>query len=210
MEELIDTSFKKIKSLDKHFIREAISNFTNALEHNSALKSEESDSQFKYIVSNKNDVLLTEPNIREDNTLDSDRKDTSFPTELKGINAEDSESLINNIFKGRDFITSESWAYKEIIKSRIISSDDDLIYLDCIIDIETMIIEQRQFPKSLFSNFKTLKTGDLVLIKINSKPGSFRVDIYPGKGIVNENLFDINDDIQELKGRDLGTKLREW
>ena len=113
--------------------------------------------------------------------------------------------------KWTNFISSENWVSNEIIKSRIVSSDNDFVYLDCIIDLETMSLEHRRFPKNLFSNFKSLETGTLAIINLKSKPNSFRVDVYFGEGMIDPKLFDVNNDLKDLEGRDLGTKLRgEW
>lgn len=185
MENPIDTSFKKIRT-----------NFYQEDYQKSSYHEKENE--------------VGESIIHKQNTSNSYGEVTSVTEEPKNVNYEDSEGLIKNIFRGRDFITSESWDSNELIKSRIVSSDNDSVYLDCIIDIETMDIQHREFPKSFFSNFKTLETGDLALIKIKSKPGSYRIDVFSGQGIINPELFDFNGDIEELKGRDLGTKLRKW
>lgn len=129
----------------------------------------------------------------------------------ESVNSEDSNNLIKNIFRGRKFIsTGENWISNEIIKGKIVSSDNESVYIDCLIDVNTMYFEHRQFHRSLFENFKSLESGNLVVIKIKSKPGSFRFDVYPGEGLVDKKLFEISNDIQSLKGRDLGAKLGEW
>ncbi|MAX71365.1 MAG: hypothetical protein CMC76_09740 [Flavobacteriaceae bacterium] len=136
---------------------------------------------------------------------------TVIPKKQERLNHEDSGSLLDGLFSGRDFISSENWVSNEIIKSRIVSSDNDFVYLDCIIDLETMSLEHRRFPKNLFSNFKSLETGTLAIINLKSKPNSFRVDVYFGEGMIDPKLFDVNNDLKDLEGRDLGTKLRgEW
>lgn len=149
----------------------------------------------------------------EDNTPSSDSEDdvTSVPKESKTINYEDSESLINNVFNARDFIVNETWETNEMIKSRVVNYDEEFVYLDCIVDLDMMLFEHRQFPRNMFSNFKTLNAGDLVMIKIKSNPGSLRIDIYSGRGIISPDLFNINDDIEKLKEQDKVVNLRgEW
>ncbi|MFH4963886.1 hypothetical protein V8G69_02700 [Gaetbulibacter sp. M235] len=212
MEHSVDTSRRKLKE-DVHGSVEDKNTFSFYTEilHAPTLKMRTIPSRYQWTFGHLKEAVLTEPNTKEFITLESEGEITSvIPEKVKSLNFEDSDNFINNIFSGRDFISSETWASNEIIKSRIISSDDDYVYLDCILDIETMHFEQRQFHKSLFSNFKTLQTGGLVLIKLKSKPGSFRVDVYPGEGLVNPELFDFNEEIKELRGRDLGAKLQEW
>ncbi|WP_417364460.1 hypothetical protein [Galbibacter sp.] len=213
MEETIVTSSKKIKEVfNSHVNRRRGSYYTESTVNETISRLQEDNNFSNWNVKNDevDESSITKPNNNEPIIPIKYGGITPINNNRENINYEDSESILDNIFRGRDFIPSESWVSNEIIKARIVSSDNDSVYLDCIIDLETMYFELRQFHKSLFSNFKTLETGDLALIKLKSKPGSFRVDVYPGEGLVNANLFEIKDDIQRLKGRSLGTKLREW
>ncbi|MBT8265386.1 MAG: hypothetical protein HKO81_06575 [Flavobacteriaceae bacterium] len=150
--------------------------------------------------------------ILEEHDARSDSDVTISGLSKDPISVEDSSSLINNIFHARDFIPlNETWTSNEIINSRIINADNQFVYTDCVVDMNNMIFEQRQFPRELFSNFRSLETGNLAIIKLKAKSGTFRIDVYPGEGIVDPALFDISDDIKELKDLNPSTKLpREW
>ncbi|WP_040254121.1 hypothetical protein [Psychroserpens mesophilus] len=142
-------------------------------------------------------------------TTDSD--DDILPNEIESYsNAEDAGLFLENLFKNKETILNENWDSVESIQSKVISFNEESVYVDCLLDEELKYFESRVFPRKLFNNVTDLDNDIPILMKIKTKPGSFRIDIYPGKGLVNLDLFDLKDGWEELKGRVQDKKLDKW
>lgn len=114
-----------------------------------------------------------------------------------------SQSIINQIFRNRGVIANEQWVDVITIPSKVISIDEHQISCECSIDIDNDKFETRSFPKELFSNIPNLDINSPIFIKINYKPGSSRIDVLDGKGIVDMNIFELNSGWDKLKGSGL-------
>lgn len=84
---------------------------------------------------------------------------------------------------------SEEWDDFTILDAHVYSFDDKTVNCDCLIDRERDLIEKRTFPRYLFDRLSKLEIGYLVWIKIRQKPGSIRIDVVDGKGLVNKEIF---------------------
>jgi len=123
---------------------------------------------------------------------------------------EDSLSFSESLFNKRDVLLNETWDISENVQGKIVSTNNNSISVDCLVDIETQTFQYRSFPIQLFENIDDLSEGKLVLIKTKMKKGSIRIDVYPGTGIVNEKLFKIKSNWEALENSNLDEKLTEW
>ena len=123
---------------------------------------------------------------------------------------EDSETFSKHFLPDNETVLRENWEINENIQARIVRFDTNEVLVDCLIDPENTIIQSRNFPIDLFKNFHPLKEGKPVIIKTRLKPGAMRIEVHPGKGIVNMDSFENHDNWKSLGGKNLSTKLREW
>lgn len=150
----------------------------------------------------ENDVLKIST---KENDIDLDFLNRSYEKSF-----EDSSSFLNNFFRGKDPILNENWEVNENIQGRILSFDENEVYVDCLIDLEKNIIQSRRFPITLFNNLSRISENKPVLIKTRLKPGAIRIDVYSGEGIVNLEVFEMNNEWDSLRGKNLDTKLSKW
>lgn len=123
---------------------------------------------------------------------------------------EDSGSFIKNFYRGKDVILNENWTQTETIQGKVIHFNEQEIFVDCLVDRENKIFQHRIFSKLLFENIVNLSANKPVIIKTRLKPGAVRVDVYSGDGIVNLELFELNENWDNLKNSGLDDKLNEW
>lgn len=167
---------------------------------------------------NLRDIFLVKSDDREDDTKFKFRENTdsvleetgSFKTTAFKNTPEDSETFTKNLFGHRDVILNEKWDSTQTVQSKIIHFTESEVFVDCLIDIENRIFEHRSFPMGLFTHISNLKVEKPILIKTKQRPGSIRIDVYPGEGIVKMENFKINDLWDDLIGSGLDKKLTEW
>lgn len=123
---------------------------------------------------------------------------------------EDIERFAGNLFTGREFLPNEQWDDREVIQGLIVHFNDQEIFVDCLVDIDNHVFEQRIFPRYFFSNISDLAANKPVIINTRAKPGSIRLDVYPGEGMVDLDLFKSKDVWDKYEGAGLDDKLTEW
>lgn len=105
---------------------------------------------------------------------------------------------------------SDNWEISETIQAKILYFDAYEVYVDCLIDSENNVVQSRKFPITLFKSLPQIKEGKPVLIKNRLKPGAIRIDVYPGEGIVKMEVFEINENLESLRGANLDCRLKKW
>lgn len=84
----------------------------------------------------------------------------------------------------------EYWSFSENIMSRILEVGYDYVILECMVDEEQRVIQNRRFERVLFENAVPLKQYQVVLLQIFKRPGEFKVKISNGeKLLTNPDLF---------------------
>lgn len=131
-------------------------------------------------------------------------------TELFKFSIEDSQTFSKNLFGHRDVILNEKWDNSQTVQGKIIHITPTEIFIDCLVDIENRVFEHRSFPVGLFTHITNIKVDKPILIKTRQRPGTIRIDVFPGEGIVKMDNFDINDLWDDLIGSGLDKKLNEW
>lgn len=151
----------------------------------------------------KEDEFLKSSNAKENIDVDSLTKAYEF-------SLEDSSAFLKNVLRGKETILNENWVVNENIQGKILSFNENEVYVDCLIDPEKNVIQSRKFPITLFNNLTKIDKNKPVLIKTRLKPGAIRIDVYSGEGIVNLDVFEINDKWDSLRSKNLDSKLTEW
>lgn len=112
--------------------------------------------------------------------------------------------FVHEIQKRGGLNWEEKWDTVTNIPAKIIALDKKAIQCECVLDRQNFVFEKRIFPISLVSHLYELAIGGLLQISIKEKPGSMRIDIFNGEGLVNKDIFDIKEDLENLKNMDLG------
>ena len=128
---------------------------------------------------------------------------TSPPTHIKS----EIEYISKESFKQSGFLLNEHWDNTFYIHARVIEIYSKEVICECLIDPENNVFENRSFEKLLFGNVDQIGIGTFVLLTIQTKKGSSRIDIHKGKGIVNEEKFSLFDQLKSLEGLGLDDPL---
>lgn len=167
----------------------------------------------EYTLSELN-ITAKELEVKDQDSVEISIHDNDIYSELfnrKSFSSfEDSGSFLRDLFVGKETVLNENWKVNENIQGKIINVNDKHVWVDCLIDSNQKIFQSRSFPKELFTHLTNLKSQKPVLIKTKLKPGSIRIDVYPGDGIVDLEAFEVNENWESLRGKDLGSKLNEW
>ena len=148
-------------------------------------------------------LLLTDEDAV--NTFMDGDSDSFSPT--SGIS---DEGFLQSIFRNKESLIVERWTITQSIHGRVLAADSIYVYVDCLVDMENKIFEQRKFPVALFEHIDFQAFGVPVVINLKLKVGSSRIDVYSGRGIVDLALFDLNDKWESLRDAGLDNKIVEW
>ena len=107
----------------------------------------------------------------------------------------------------KGFIANEHWEKTLNISSRIASFNNDYVLCECLIDKENKIFEQRSFPRYLFNHIENIKSNPYVLLSIQSKTGSTRIDVIKGNNLVDKKAFELKDEWENLDGKSFNQPL---
>lgn len=148
------------------------------------------------------ELSVTEiPKIENDSPQDlwkefNEQNDFSFKKlfERKGSEERSLETTISaSSLISKGFITNEIWDKVIRIDGKISVISTEYVICDCLIDPETRVFQSRKFDSLLFKNLKKIKKDKLVQIKIMTKPGATRIDVYDGEGLIDEKTFNVKE-----------------
>jgi len=134
-----------------------------------------------------------------------EREDIKSTTNVSEVE----NQLITEIFKLKGFIVNEYWEKTININSRITKYNEDYIICECLVDKENRIFEQRSFPRYLFNHIENLKSNPYVVLSIQSKVGSTRINVLKGANIVDKKAFEIESEWEKLEGQDFNQPLEK-
>lgn len=100
---------------------------------------------------------------------------------------------------GSDFVTIQSWKNTENISARLIEHYDDLVILECLVDKELKVYEEREFKKSLFSDYELI-AGNIFYLRIFERKNEIRMEIH------NDPKLTFKEDFPELDFTSIFTK----
>jgi len=92
---------------------------------------------------------------------------------------------------GSDFVAIQSWKNTENISARLIDHYDDLVILECLVDKEFKVYEEREFKKSLFSDYELI-IGNIFYLRIFERKNEIRLEIH------NDPKLTFKEDFPEL------------
>lgn len=148
--------------------------------------------------------------LDKDNTSSDDSINIDFSLKEFDNSFEDSGKFLGDFFRNKDVFLNEKWDVSENIQGKIVVVNEYNVHVDCLIDIESKTFQHRTFPINLFKNIDGLAQNKLVIIKTKMKAGAIRLDVYPGGGIVNDELFEQKENWDSLEGSGLDDKLTKW
>lgn len=131
-----------------------------------------------------------------------------FDEAAKADQAESPYTLISQLLESRGYLASEKWSDVISVQSIIRAVSNTHVTVECLIDPVKTIFEVRAFPRPLFSNLSTVSAGTPVYIKLYNKPGSIRIDVFDGKGLVDTKLFDAELDWKDLMNANLDSQIK--
>lgn len=122
-------------------------------------------------------------------------------TSIKDIFIENRQTEITHDYI-KDFYQNESWDQVMNIQAQIAQVNKLSVICVCLVDKENKAFEYRTFPKDMFTHFHGIGPKFPVIISIKTKAGSSRIDIYNGKGRVDETFFNFEAEWKSLSYTD--------
>lgn len=125
-----------------------------------------------------------------DSVYDDDEKN-SRTFDVKPLIESKESVILEEIFSLRNgIILNEKWDNSYLLSARINSVSETFVCCEVIINRKDNDTQIRKYPIKQFNHLSSLKLGKTIKIKINEKPGSFRVDILDGANTGIEKEFE--------------------
>lgn len=127
-----------------------------------------------------NNEFLTSDNFLIQNELLNNlfsNESNLFKTELKEIERKEKE-----VAHFSDKVIISNWKIVENISARIIEYYDNTVVLECLIDKDNWIYEEREFQSSLFHGYE-IKIGNLFLLRIFERQNEIKIQIHNDPGL---------------------------
>jgi hypothetical protein len=114
---------------------------------------------------------------------------------LKLCEEHTSPEITTEPFSDRIIITS--WKNVENISARLISSYDNTVILECLIDKETNTYEEREFRASVFTGYE-LKQGNLFYLRVFERQNEIKLEIHDDPGLTRIEDFPKLDFVEKF------------
>ncbi len=162
------------------------------------LFDKDSTSEFKTLVhgeqvnANEN-VFISDFFIKKNNFIDE-----LLPSNFKLPQITSEETTAKEIvtFSPDDIIISR-WKNVENISTRLVEYYDDTVILECLIDKDLKIYEEREFGSSLFADYD-LEIGNLFLLRIFERKNEIRIEVHNDPGLILKDDFPKLDFVKEF------------
>lgn len=120
---------------------------------------------------------------------------TSSPKEL-----DTQEKKLEDVFPiaGTDFVYFSKWKNIENISARLVEKFDDTIVLECLIDKESGVYEEREFRISLFEGYD-LTIGNFFFLRYFERQNEARLEIHDNPELTLASDFPKRDFSQLFK-----------
>lgn len=110
---------------------------------------------------------------------------------IKPVSESIGSPVLDEIFSLRNgIILNEKWDNSYLLSARISSISESFVCCEVIINRKDNVTQIRKYPIIQFNHLSSLRVGKTIKIKINEKPGSFRVDILDGANTGIEKEFE--------------------
>ena len=123
----------------------------------------------------------------------------NFIVSFEGIEKTDNR-IINS-----DSVIIQGWKNVENISARLIEYYDNTVVLECLIDREKSIYEEREFDSSLFEDYD-LKIGNLFYLRISKRPNELKIQVHNDPGLSFKSDFPKLDFVEVFKNKGLSKK----
>jgi hypothetical protein len=87
-----------------------------------------------------------------------------------------------------DKVIIPSWKNVENISARLINHYDETVVLECLIDKENNVYEEREFRASLFEDYN-IKQGNLFFLRVFERKNEVRLEIHDDPGLTRIEDF---------------------
>lgn len=146
--------------------------------------------------------------LQKEDSLASEKEKKVDVRKSTDISLDDNyQQIIYELFKNRIFMAYENWDKTINVNSKIIQSSKDFVICECLVDKEHNIFEKMSFPRHLFNHIEDLKINPYVILTIQSKTGSTRIDVINGEKLVDKKVFELNEEWAELDDKDFNKPL---
>jgi len=93
---------------------------------------------------------------------------------------------------GSDSVILKGWKNVENIPARLIETFEDVVVLECLIDKESELYEEREFRASLFTGYE-LNIGNLFYLRFFDRDNETRMEIHNDSRLTSINDFPKKD-----------------
>ena len=111
---------------------------------------------------------------------------------------EEKEASKEKLLEYSDVVVIKGWKNVENISSRLIEHSDDTVVLECLIDREEGIYEEREFRSSLFIGYD-LDIGNHFYLRIFERPNEIRIEIHDDPELTLKDDFPKLDFVEKYK-----------
>lgn len=87
-----------------------------------------------------------------------------------------------------DSILLETWKNVENFPARLIESYDNVVILECLVDKDNSLYDEREFSTTLFKGY-SLEIGSLFYLRIFERRNEIRMEIHNDPGLTFKNDF---------------------
>jgi hypothetical protein len=109
------------------------------------------------------------------------------------------ESKLGNIKQGFESVQFQTWQLVANISSNVLYADDNVVGLECLLDKEEKVFEEREFSRKLFNGF-SVEPGTLFKVCLYERQNEERIEIKSGaNGLVQAEDFPKMDFYSKFK-----------
>lgn len=172
---------------------------TDSLEYHNPVQAVEKEGPL--LLQKENDSLTASPSYTKAQSLKN-----------LGIQSNES-SVLDSFLKPNEIETEPSnnkiylkiWNPKHRLSARLIEFYDDVVKLECLIDKENSIYEEKEFSKNLFNELE-IKINNLFFIKLFERIGEAKIEIIFDRNNTFKDDFPRLDFVEAFKDSKLFKK----
>jgi hypothetical protein len=86
----------------------------------------------------------------------------------------------------------DKWKNTENISARLLAAYDDVVLLECLVDRDNMIFEEREFKASLFDGYN-VNIGQMFFIRFFERKNEIRLEVHDDKRLTSKKDFPKKD-----------------
>ena len=102
----------------------------------------------------------------------------------------------------------ETWDDCTSIDARIIEIGEEWVRLDCLVDSENQVFQERVFQRGLLEGALPMRVGAYVLIRVFTSPGKIKHTFDDGEKLVRKKFFEDDSWFADLEDVSLDEMLR--